>query len=208
VARGTRVLAGVLAAGALATACSSGASSSTSTTARRPAVTTTTRPTAATTTTSAGGATTTTAASGTVACATSQLAASLAGGNGAAGTIETTVALRNNSSRTCVLAGYPALQMVDAQGSAVPTKTVNGGSYAFTKWAQTVVSIAPGQSGSFNIGYSDVPMGSETSCPSSAALRITPPANYDPLTVPASLAPCNGGTLVVSPILSGATGGT
>jgi hypothetical protein len=142
-----------------------------------------------------------------VACGTGQLSASLGGGSGAAGTIETTVALRNTSARTCVVAGYPSLHMVDARGAKVPTRTMDGGSYRSTSQAQTMVTLPPGQSGSFNIVYADVPRGSEASCPSSAAPQITLPSNYDPLTVPASLSTCNGGTLVVSRILAGATGG-
>ena len=203
-ARAAGVVLGLLSVGSLVAACSSG-SSSTTTTSRR--ATTTTRPAASTTTTAAGGATSTTATAAAATCTTGQLVASLAGGNGAAGTIETTVALRNSSTTTCVLEGYPALQMVDATGADLPTTTVDGGHYSFTSSVPSVVTIAPGQSGSFAIGYSDVPSGSETSCPTSAALQITPPSAHDHLTVPASLAPCSQGTLVVSPILTGATGG-
>ena len=204
-ARAARSVLGVLAMGAVAAACSSG-SSSTATTVRHATTTTTSRPATSSSTTSVA-STTTTSGPVPAACATGQLAATVAGSSGAAGTIETTVALRNTSATNCVLAGYPMLQMVDATGAALATKTVDKGSYSFTSQPSSPVTIPPGQSGSFNIGYSDVPTGTETTCPTSAALQITPPGVTGHLTLTASLTPCNGGTLVVSPILAGATGG-
>ena len=82
----------------------------------------------------------------------------------------------------------------------MPTKVIRGGTYSFTSMAPTTVTLAPGDSAYFNIGYSDVPVGGETSCPSSASLEITPPNAYDHLVLPVTLAPCGGGTLVVSPV--------
>jgi len=82
---------------------------------------------------------------------------------------------------------------------------VRGGTYSFTTLAPTTVTLAPGQSVYFNIGYSDVPVGGETSCPSSGSLEVTPPNAYDHLVLTANLSPCGGGTMVVSPVFS-ATG--
>ena len=164
--------------------------------------------TGATTTTTVAGGTTTTVTSGTVACATDQLVPTVAGGDGAAGTIESTVALRNTSTHSCVLAGYPSLQMVDASGADLTTTTVAGGRYPMTSQPQTMVTVAPGASASFNIVFSDVPSGNETTLPDvGGSLKITTPATFDPWTVHASLTPCDAGTLVVSPFLAGATGG-
>jgi hypothetical protein len=198
--------AGVLVIAVLAAACSSGPSSTGTTTSTRPPATTTTGGSGTSTSTS-GPATTTTSGGGTAACAATQLAGGLTGGNGAAGTIETTVVLRNTSASTCRMSGYPTLQMVDGSGGALPTISVDGGHYSFTSQVPASVTLAAGQAGSFNIGYSDVPTGTETSCPTSAALQITPPAANGHVTVSASLSPCGGGTLVVSPILTGSTGG-
>jgi hypothetical protein len=198
--------AGVLAIAVLAAACSSGSTSATTTTSTRPPSTTTTGGSGTSTSTSGPG-TNTTSGGGTAACAATQLTGGLTGGNGAAGTIETTVVLRNTSASTCRTSGYPALQMVDGSGGALPTITVDGGHYSFTSQVPASVTLAAGQAGSFNIGYSDVPVGNETSCPTSAALQVTPPAANGHVTVAATLSPCGGGTLVVSPILAGATGG-
>jgi len=129
----------------------------------------------------------------------------IAGSSGAAGTIETTVGLRNTSATACTLGGYPGLLLLDAAGAALPTTVVRKGSYSFTAMSPTTVSLSPGASVYFNIGYSDVPVGSETSCPSSAKLEITPPNAFDHLVVVATLSPCGGGSMTVSPVFS-ATG--
>jgi Protein of unknown function (DUF4232) len=138
-------------------------------------------------------------------CANANLSASISGSSAAAGTIEATVALKSTSATACVLGGYPGLQLVSAANANLPTTVVRKGNYSFTAMAPTTVTLTNGQSAYFNIGYSDVPVGTETSCPTSASLEVTPPNALDHLVIPASLAPCGGGTLVVSPVFS-ATG--
>ena len=178
------------------TGCSSG--SSTTTTGAGPTTPTTS---ASASTTSSHPATSTTAA-GPTRCATSALSGSVVGSSGAAGTIETSVALKSTAPGTCVLGGYPGLQLLGAGGAALPTTVVRKGSYSFTSMAPTTVTVASGQSVYFNIGYSDVPVGSETTCPTSASLEVTPPNAYDHLVVAATLAPCGGGSLTVSPVFA------
>jgi hypothetical protein len=152
------------------------------------------------TTTSASASTTTSA--GTQRCEVAGLQGSAGGSSGAAGTIETTFVLKNTGSTACILGGYPGLQLLGSSGASLPTKVVRGGSYSFTSMSPTTVTLAPGEAVAFNVGYSDVPVDNETSCPTSSSLEITPPNAYDHLVVPASLAPCGGGTLVVSPVFS------
>jgi hypothetical protein len=183
----------VILGGAALGACSSGSSAPATT-----AASTTTSTTTVPTTTSTTAATTTTA--GLPGCATTALTGAVVGSSGAAGTIETTVSLKSTAATPCVLGGYPGLQLVTAAGSDLPTTVVRKGSDSFTAMAPTTVTVAPGQSVVFNIGYSDVPSGTETSCPSSAFLQVTPPNATDHLTVTAALAPCDSGTLVVSPV--------
>jgi hypothetical protein len=90
--------------------------------------------------------------------------------------------------------------MLGSNGANLPTNVVRKGNYSFTSMAPTTVTLSAGQSAYFNLGYSDVPSGSETSCPTSASLEITPPNAYDHLTIPAQLAPCSSGTITVSPV--------
>ena len=106
---------------------------------------------------------------------TAALTGSVVGSNGAAGTIETTVALKSTAGTTCILGGYPGLLLLSSTGAALPTTVVRKGTYTFTSMAPATVTLAPGQSTYFNIGYSDVPVGSETNCPTSASLEVTPP---------------------------------
>ena len=128
----------------------------------------------------------------------------MAGRSGGAGTIEFTVALQSTSATPCVLTGYPGLQMLGPTGTGLPTQVVRKGGYSFTSMAPVTVTLTDGQSAYFNIGYSDVPVGAETSCPSSTSLEVTPPDATDHLVVPAVLSPCGGGTLVVSPVFAAA----
>ena len=139
---------------------------------------------------------------GTTRCTTANLKGAVVGSSGAAGTIETTVALKSTAATPCVLGGYPGLQLLSAGGANLPTTVVRKGNYSFTAMAPTTVTLAPGQSAVFNIGYSDVPVGSETSCPTSASLEVTPPNAYDDLVIAAALAPCGGGSMTVSPVFA------
>ncbi len=129
----------------------------------------------------------------------------MVGGSGAAGTIETTLGLTSTGGAPCVLGGYPGLQLLASSGASLPTKVIRGGHYSFTSMAPTTVTLTTGQSVYFNIGYSDVPVDNETSCPTSSSLEVTPPNSYTHLVVKASLAPCGGGTLVVSPVFAAGT---
>ncbi|MGO9029498.1 MAG: DUF4232 domain-containing protein [Acidimicrobiales bacterium] len=186
--------------GSLLTACSSGSASS-STTTTAPATTSTRSP--APSTTSAPATTTTTGSGGPTQCATATLTASVYGSSGAAGTIETTVALTSSAATACTLAGYPGLQMLSSTGALLPTNVVRGGSYQFTTMAPTSVTVAPGQAVYFNMGYSDVPSGAQTSCPSSATLHVTPPNSYTSVSLSAQLSPCDNGSITVSPVFAG-----
>jgi hypothetical protein len=178
-------------------ACSSGSSSSPTTN----ATTTTTRAgTSGTGSTSTTAPSTTTTGFGPPQCATTALSVGISGSSGAAGTIETTIGLKSTAAQPCVLNGYPGLGLLASDGSSLPTNVVRKGSYSFTAMAPTTVTLTAGQSAYFNIGYSDVPVGNETSCPTSASLEVTPPNSFTHLTFSAALAPCGGGTMAVSPV--------
>ncbi len=192
-------------AAVLLAACSSSSPSSSSSSTTAATSTTTTVPSGSSSTTRPTGSTTTTttAPGGPTQCATPKLAASIYGTNGAAGTIQVTVALTSSAAAPCTLGGYPGLQMLDATGRDLPTTVVRGGSYSFTALPASVVTVAAGQAAYFNLGYSDVPTGTETSCPTSTTLEVTPPNSYTSTSVAAQLGPCGNGTIAVSPVFSG-----
>ena len=186
--------AAALCGGALA-GCSSppGSASSSSTgpptTGTRPAPSTTTAPTTTpTTTTTVPG------------CTGENYALSLLGSQGAAGTFEVTLGLRNTSSASCPLQGYPGVQLLDATGNELTTTVVSGDGQAFTDFAPAPVVVGPEQSAYVNLGYSDVPTGSATSCPTAAALELIPPGTSTALRVAGHFTVCDNGTVDVSPL--------
>ncbi len=127
---------------------------------------------------------------------------SLVGSQGAAGTFELTFALRNTSTVSCPMDGYPGAQLVDASGTQLPTHVVSGGNLAFTDFAPAPVVLGAGASAYFNLAYSDVPTGTETTCPTAAQIEITPPHAVDHDVVPVHITVCGAGTLTVSPVFS------
>jgi len=168
---------------------------------------TTTSTTAATTTSTTGAATTsttTTTAATTTTCQPSQLSASPQTGSGGAGTIELTINFTNTSTTTCTLGGYPGMQMLTSTGASIPTNVVRGGGQPFSATAAnqppTTVTLAPNGVAAFSLNYEDVPVGNETTCPTSAKAEITPPNDLGNLVVPVQLSPCGGGTIHVSPV--------
>ncbi len=178
--------------------CSSNATTSPTTTTTTGASTTTTG--ASTTTTSASTTTTT----GTTTCQPQQLSASPTNVGGGAGTIELSVSLKNISSTTCTLAGYPGMQLLSSTGASLPTNVVRGGGQPFSASAAnqppSTVTLAPNAVAAFSLNYEDVPVGGETTCPTSAKAEITPPNDTAFLTVALQIAPCGGGTIHVSPV--------
>ena len=183
------VIAGALGAVALA-ACSS-----------HPSTTSTTATTPSTGSSSTASTTTSSVPAG-LACAARDLVTNVVGSQGAAGTFELTFALHNTSGTPCPLDGYPGAQLVDASGTELPTHVVSGGSFQFTSFAPAPVTLAAGATAYFNLAYSDVPTGTETTCPTAAKIEVTPPhaVDHDVVTIDAMV--CGAGTLTVSPVFS------
>ena len=122
------------------------------------------------------------------------------GSQGAAGTFEVTFGFRNTSSATCPLSGYPFIQLVAAGGTDLPTTTVRGGTESFTDFVPTTVEVGPGATALFNMAYSDVTTGTETSCPTATGLQVIAPNTTTSLSVSGSFDVCNNGTVTVSPV--------
>jgi hypothetical protein len=126
-------------------------------------------------------------------------------GNGGAGTLEVPITFTNTGSTTCSLFGYPGMQLKNSAGTNIPTTVVRGGVTFGTPAANASpsrVTLGKGQQAQFTVHYSDVPVGNETSCPTSASALVTPPNDYSQLTVALQIGPCNNGTVHVSPVYS------
>jgi hypothetical protein len=179
------------------------AAGTTSTTKAKPTTTTTK---AATTTTTSGQATTTTSVSGAALgrCHTSQLGARLVHTGAAAGSVGQTIAFTNNSSSACTLYGYPGLLMLNAKGQPLPTQVHRGSSATVHPEAPSTVTLDPGQSASFALGYADATGYPGQHCPASASLEVTPPNTFHQLVISDHLnpyGPC--GNITVSPVYPG-----
>lgn len=98
------------------------------------------------------------------------------------------------------MSGYPGVALYDTNGNALTTDVVPGGTYSFTDFTPSTVSVAPGASAFLNLGYSDVPTGS-TSCPAAASMWVTPvPGDVEHLVVTQNFVVCDGGRVTVSPV--------
>jgi Protein of unknown function (DUF4232) len=161
--------------------------------------------TTSTTTSSTTSPATSTSTGAVTTCLPAQLKITPQTGNGAAGTIQQTILLQNTSATACTLGGYPGMQMLAANGSSLPTNVVRGGA---TFGVNNVPANAPPSTqrlnpqdvAAFILSYSDVPAGTETSCPMSSQVEITPPNDTGFAVVNLQIAPCSGGTIHVSPV--------
>lgn len=173
-------------------------------------VTTTTH--AATSTTSAPTTTSTTAASATTSTATtstacSHITASPGQGQGAAGTITGLITITNAGTTTCTVNGYPTMALFSGSGAPLTVTMVNGLTVTVSSAANaqpSSVSVAPSSMAQFAYQFSDVPVGSETSCPTSESASVTMPGSTT--SSPAfqlAIGPCGNGTIKVSPVYAG-----
>ncbi len=209
--RAARLLPGFAALGlaAVLAGCSSGSGSASSTTTSTTSGGTTS--TSASTTTSSNGSTSTggptTTVAGVATCKPGQLTITAGMGNGAAGTISATVAMVNMGPGTCTMKGYPGMQLLDSAGNSLPTNVIRGGGSDFLNAAAgqppSLVTLGAGQQASYSLSYEDVPVGTETSCPTSAKAEVTPPNDTAFAVIAFQASPCGGGTIHVSPVYSG-----
>ncbi len=190
-------LAALAGAGLVLAACSSSPSPhhSTTTTTQR-ATTTSSSPTSTTAPTTS----TTTAAP----AACNHITASAGQSQGAAGTITGVVTVTNTGPTTCTVNGYPTMGLYSGSGAPLTVTMVNGLSVNLSPPANAgpaSVTIAPSATAQFAYQFSDVPVGSETSCPSSEqASTVMPDATTSSPAFALAIAPCGNGTIRVSPL--------
>lgn len=175
-----------------------------------PASTTTTSTSTSTTTTVPPSTTTSTTIATTAACTGADLTGTIGAGQGAAGTVYATATLTNDSSAPCTIDGWPTLALL--AGSKSLDATTNDSSSAFASLGGVPTSpssatIAPGGQVLFALAFTDVPTGSQSSCPNATTVLFT----IAPSTASASLglsdsdeiSPCGQPpTVSVSPLYS------
>lgn len=108
-------------------------------------------------------------------CKTTTLRAWFGKVTGAAGTIAVEFGFTNASPKTCSLYGYPHVQMLTKSGANLSTTDKKAtGSFGIRE--KTVV-LATGKTAYFGILYADQTGYPSATCPTSAALKFTPPQN-------------------------------
>lgn len=139
--------------------------------------------------------------SGPPICQPNQLSLAIQTSQGAAGHIAQQDQFTNKSNATCTLYGYPGAVMLDSQQKPIATKTnwqTTG--FSYSNQQKQLVTLHPGGVAYFIVEWSDVPVGTETSCPTATYLSVTPPNDFSVLTAADSINACNGGTLGISPV--------
>jgi hypothetical protein len=172
-----------------------------------PKVSTTTTTHASVATTSSSTTTSTpTSTSTTVAASAScnSITASAGQSQGAAGTITGVITVTNTGSSLCTADGYPKVALFSGSGAPLTVTIVNGLSVSLSPPANagpSAVSVAPSSTAQFSYQYSDVPVGSETSCPTSETASVTMPGGTTASpTFALAIGPCDNGTIRVSPV--------
>ncbi len=196
-------LAVVACAGVVLAACSSPSTPKAATTTTHKAASTTSAPSSTTTSTTAAPSTTSTVAS--TSC--SHVTATAGQSQGAAGTITGVVTVTNTGSAACSADGYPTMALLSGSGAPLTVTVVNGLSVTLSPGANagpSPVTIVPSSTAQFAYQFSDVPVGAETSCPTSETATVTMPgATVTSPTFALAIDPCNNGTIRVSPVYAG-----
>jgi hypothetical protein len=198
VSRPRWALAALAGAGLCLAACGSGPSQKESTTTTQHATTSS----SSTTSSTSGGSTTSSTAATAPAC--SHISASAGQSQGAAGTITGVVTVTNTGAMPCTVDGYPTMGLYSGSGAPLTVTMVNGLTLSVSPQASapaSSVTIAPSSTAQFAYQFSDVPVGAETSCPTSEQATTTMPgtstsSGYFAL----SIDPCGNGTIRVSPL--------
>lgn len=197
----------VLAAGVVASACSSSPAASRSTTSTSTSVPHRhhkSHPASPSSTTTSSTTTTTSSTVPTIAtCQVPGLSIATSGTGGAAGTEELTFSLTNRGTTPCKTYGYPGMLLLSTSGAPEPTTVDRGGAQSFEKIPPSQVLLQPGATAYFNVGFEVVPVGT-TSCSSAHEVEVTPPTNRTHATVSVGLGieACDNGTLHVSPVFA------
>ena len=135
-------------------------------------------------------------------CVGGSLTGAVASSQGAAGTIEVTFSVTNVGAAPCLLFGYPSIQLLAASGAPITTTTIDdhtGFSVAAASRAPRRQRLTPRGTATFLLQYSQIPVGTEQVCPTSATVDVYPPGSRSAVAIPAALQPCDAGTVHVSP---------
>ncbi|HXM58648.1 MAG TPA: DUF4232 domain-containing protein [Candidatus Dormibacteraeota bacterium] len=113
-----------------------------------------------------------------------------------------TFLVTNTGQSACSLYGYVGMLMLGLAGQAMPTNVVRrGGDVAGGDPGPSLLVLQPHTTAMFLAGWRAWE-GAGTTCAAASMLQITPPDEYDHLTIPVTwgLAPCRGGEIDVTAV--------
>jgi hypothetical protein len=100
---------------------------------------------------------------------------------GAAGTILAPYAFVNKGSSACSLIGFPKVAMLDSSGQ--PIATTDTHYRGFAGITRKLVVLAPGRRAYFGVLFPDFTGAGQATCPTAAALALTPPGSSQAVTL-------------------------
>jgi hypothetical protein len=135
-------------------------------------------------------------------CKAAGLVLSYLGGQGATGHGELGFALKNTGSGACATGGYPGIQFLAKDGSALPTTPQHTTDDFFGHLALQHVTLQPGQTASFRLGVSHGG-GASTGCTTADGLQVIAPNDTATLRVQIPNGASECGSATVSPLQPG-----
>ena len=114
-------------------------------------------------------------------CAAASLVVWAGPAQGAAGSVADEFGFTNHSASTCSHYGYPLVQMLNKSGKNLSTSDQKAPG-AFSIHEKTVV-LAPGKTAYFGVVYASQTGYANLACPTSAALKFTPPQDTGTVTL-------------------------
>jgi hypothetical protein len=135
-------------------------------------------------------------------CKAAGLALSYLGGQGATGHGELGFALKNTGASACATGGYPGIQFLAKDGSALSTTPQHTTDDFFGHLAVQRLTLQPGQTASFRLGVSHGG-GASTGCTTADGLQVIAPNDTATLRVQIPNGASECGTATVSPLQPG-----
>ena len=147
--------------------------------------TTTTSTTAATSTSTTAPARPAPPKAGTPACNTSQLTGELGPSNAGAGQVYNPLVVKNTSTTTCEVRGFPGVSLLDGSGNQIGEPATREGNEG------AAVILKPGESASATLHTTNEGMGATCTAPA-AQIKVFPPNQTQALTFSAAYTACGG----------------
>ena len=135
-------------------------------------------------------------------CNAAGLALSYLGGQGATGHGELGFALKNSGPSACSTGGYPGIQFLASDGSALTTTPQHTTDDFFGHLPLQKLTLQPGQTASFRLGVSHGG-GSSAACSTADGLQVIAPNDTATLKVQIPNGASECGTTTVSPLQPG-----